>query len=205
MKRLLLILSLLTTICASARTAADFFVEAPRHAIPLLDRNTRLDMVDYYNGGFQNTVKNAFGGPARIISMSDNQIEVQLSRDSSIKLAVLKDRKDTVLVVIETVLTPVADSDITIYSKNWDTYANQLAMPSVVDFVKNKKLDKNIEYPKMAFMTTDVDPENNIFTFHNTTAGYYSDVDRPQGLEHMMPSIQCKFAFGRLSQIKSKK
>lgn len=205
MKQLFLILSLIVAVCAQARTAADFFIEAPQHAIPLLDRNTRLDMVDYFNGGFQNNVKNAFGGPAKIISMADNLMEVQLSRDSSIKLALIKERRDTVLVVIETVLTPVADSDITIYSKDWGLFKDQPAMPSVVDFVKGKKLDKNIEYPKMVFMTTDVDPEKKIFTFHNTTAGYYTDADRPEGLAQMESSIQCRYMFGTLSQLKNKK
>ena len=45
---LLAAVSILTAASAWALTASEAFTSAPRSVFPLLDNNTRLDMVDYF-------------------------------------------------------------------------------------------------------------------------------------------------------------
>ena len=49
MKKYLLAIAIgAASLTMSAQSAADLFTSAPQKIFPLLDRNTRLDMVDYF-------------------------------------------------------------------------------------------------------------------------------------------------------------
>ena len=165
---------------ALARTAADFFTEAPGSVLPLLDRNARLDMIDYFRHGLPTTTTNLFNGSSKVLSESENCIDVQISRDASLQIALLQLKNDTIIAVIETVLTPVADSGITFYRSDWSPAPKQPAMPVAADFIpkdRRKEL-KDAEMPPAAYIRASFNSSDGSFDFINTTPAMRFDGKR---------------------------
>ena len=121
MKQILLTaLFLLATLTVTAqKTAADAFTTAPTGIFPLLDQNTRLDMVDYYNSGLATPSANRLQGRSAITSLTPATITVKITDSSSAQIALLPAGRDTIFAVISTVATPGLDSTIKFYDSNW--------------------------------------------------------------------------------------
>ena len=119
-QRLLTALLILSTLTLSAQTnAADAFSTAPTGIFPLLDQNTRLDMVDYYNSGLATPSANRLQGRSAITSLTPATITVKITDSSSAQIALLPAGRDTIFAVISTVATPGLDSTIKFYDSNW--------------------------------------------------------------------------------------
>ncbi|MDE6196255.1 MAG: DUF3256 family protein [Muribaculaceae bacterium] len=189
------ILAALLPLTAAARTAADFFLDAPAALLPLLDRNTRLDMIDYHANGFQTPSKNLFNGQSRITSSDDCRIEVQLSRDAAMQIAVIPSKSDTIIAVIETVHTPVPDSRITLYDTAWKPLRRQPAMPDAKAFIEPARRAEAaaMPMPPMCFVRADYNPATGLFTFRNSTVAYYAESDRPEILELMRGTVDMRY------------
>jgi len=180
---------------ALARTAADFFTEAPGSVLPLLDRNARLDMIDYFRHGLPTTTTNLFNGSSKVLSESENCIDVQISRDASLQIALLQLKNDTIIAVIETVLTPVADSGITFSRSAGPPPPKHPAMPVAADFIpkdRRKEL-KDAEMPPAAYIRASFNSSDGSFDFINTTPAYYTADGAPEGLAAMRHSIAMRF------------
>lgn len=196
-------MALLAGFAVEARTAADFFVSAPDEVLPLVPQSTRLDMLDYFSSGLSTTSPNATRGRARIMLNEPTKLQAELSRDSNIQIALFPAERDTVVAVIETVLTPVADSSVSFYDTSWNLLA--LTMPSLkpIDFVPEslRKEASKAELPDVVFGRIDFNPETGYLTVNNTTAGYYAEHDRPDGLALMSTSIQYALRGNRLRKV----
>lgn len=87
---LLTVLGLSCVAGASAQlTAADAFTSAPASVFPLLDRNTRLDMVDYVKSGLSTPSANALKGSSTITAMSPGALSVRMTDSSTAQVIVL--------------------------------------------------------------------------------------------------------------------
>ena len=143
MKRLysILVLSLvLMPSTLAARTIADFFASEPGNIFTLLTRTHRLDMVDYYNSGQVVDVPNNLAGEARLIELDSAYLKVQTSGSRVVEMLMRKAGKDTVITVIETVMTPVPDSRLTQWNVHWQQYISDrlFTMPAIDDFIVGK-------------------------------------------------------------------
>lgn len=191
-----------------ARTAADFFRQAPQSVLPLLALNSRLDMLDYYNSGMYTPVTNRVNGKSTLVELCDARVKVKLSENSSLELAVLPQKKDTVIAVIETVKCPVADSGIRFYrASDWtelDVQGNSLSAVDFLEPADRKKIDSN-NLPRLAFSTAEFAPEKNMFIFRNTTSDFYSEDDRPAALDMMRPVMAMRFDGRKLVEVKNYK
>lgn len=122
MKQLLLsvITLLLSGLTATAQlTAAEAFTSAPADIFPLLDKNTRLDMVDYYNSGLSTPSANRLQGRSAITSLTPATLTVKITDSSSAQIALLPIGNDTIYAVVSTVATPGLDSTLKFYDKTW--------------------------------------------------------------------------------------
>lgn len=200
----LLITALATVWTGAARTAADFFAAAPAEAVPLLKTNTRLDMLDYYNSGLPTASDNSLGGRSRITALSDNALTVELSRDATLQLAVVPAGRDTVVAVIETIRTPMADSGIRLYrASDWRELPAP-ALPGVREFAPAdmRKNMKTGDSDGIFFVRAEYEPESGLFRFTDTTAAYYTDADRPESLKKLRPNITMRLSKGRFIENK---
>ncbi len=197
-RQLIAALVLPVAISAGARSAAEVFSEAPYSVLPLLRPNTRLDMLDYFNHSMPNTSQNRLGGEARIIDSSDSRLVASVSRDATVEFALVPVKNDTVTAVIETVLTPLADSSISFYDKNWKKL-NVKGLPGE----SAKSSGKKGATDEMMFMTATYDPTENVFVFRNTTEGYYTELDRPEWLAQMPIKFEMRFDGKKLTRVET--
>ena len=105
---------LLTVMGSRAEfTATDAFVRMPRTLMPLLSHNQRLDMVDYFNGGFSDHREvNSLGGDAWITAISPTSLTVQTANADRVAITLLPSKSDTIIAVVETIATPIPDSSV---------------------------------------------------------------------------------------------
>lgn len=143
MRRILSIITLLMALMpstSSARTIADLFATEPGVVFPLLTRTNRLDMVDYYNSGQMVAVPNNLAGESRLLELDSTYLKVQTSGSRVVEMLIRQVGKDTVITVIETVMTPVPDSRLSQWNVHWQRYTSEklFAMPGIDDFIVKK-------------------------------------------------------------------
>ena len=97
-------------------------------------------MVDYYNSGQVVDVPNNLAGEARLIELDSAYLKVQTSGSRVVEMLMRKAGKDTVITVIETVMTPVPDSRLTQWNVHWQRYISDrlFTMPAIDDFIVGK-------------------------------------------------------------------
>jgi len=143
MKHLLSILCLslaLLPLTGMARTISDFFASEPGNIFPLLTRTGRLDMVDYYNSGKTVAIANNLEGESSLLQLDSAYLKVQTSKNRIVEMRMRTAVKDTVITVIETVMTPVPDSRLTQWNVHWQRFTSDklFAMPGIDDFIIRK-------------------------------------------------------------------
>lgn len=118
-------------------TAAKAFSTMPDKLMPLLDRSTRLDMIDYFNSGSSTPSKNSMAGQSRIMELTPQTAVVQLSPASTCEIALLPAGSDTLIAVISTVATPAPDSKLHVYTSDWsrDLTSQVFTAPQLTDWL----------------------------------------------------------------------
>lgn len=204
LKALILLAAASAALTAPARTAADFFKEAPTTVVPLLQTNTRLDMLDYFNSGLSTPSANTLGGRSRITALSDRAVTIEMSRDASMQIALVPSGRDTIVAVVETVLTPVADSRVRLFRPaDWKELPAP-EMPGIAQFADpaRRKEIKTAEMPDYLFVRAEYDPETSVFRFTDTTPAYYTDADRPKGLGLLRQNIEMRLSGDKFTEKK---
>ncbi|MBR1882980.1 MAG: DUF3256 family protein [Muribaculaceae bacterium] len=135
-KGLLLACLLFLAQAPQARTVRDFFASEPGDVFMLIQSNMRLDLMDYYDSGQRVFATNNLGNGTQLDTITDVYMKLHTSAARTVQLRMVPMMRDTVLAVIETVLTPVPDSHITFYNKNWVPLRSikPFEMPTLADF-----------------------------------------------------------------------
>lgn len=137
MKQFLITIALAATALSSwAITATEAFTTAPNTVFPLLEKNTRLDMVDYFNSGLASASSNKLDGKTSITLLSDSDIRFTMSSSSAYQIAILPSKDGDIIALIETVATPAPDSNISFYTAEWSSIDKPLFNePGVSDWL----------------------------------------------------------------------
>ena len=169
MKRFVIVITLLVAALCTATssmwgrtTAAGAFVNAPSTIFPMLDRNARLDMIDYYNSGSETYTRNLLKGESRITAMDSDMVTIEMTDASVYHILLLqrKNKADTLFALIRTVKLPAADSDICFFSNNWERVENEKSkifnQPSLQEwFVAGGSSDKGTPADNVPFMLSE--------------------------------------------------
>lgn len=182
MKKLILAAALLLLGATAARaqlTAAKAFVNAPQSVFPLVDTNTRMDMVDYINAGMSTQSSNKLGGGSAIIDLSPMRMKVKMTDSSTDELFLLPTAaSDTIIGVIRTVATPGHDSSIAFYNSKWQPVkgGSVLNVPVMADWITDKAHTADVEtvVPFMLVGYT-FDPATQRLTATNHLEGFLSE------------------------------
>lgn len=103
-------------------TAEEAFINAPQDIFMLLNRNARLDMLDYFKADHAGQVKNALKGTSSITSLTPEEMTIKMTPSSTYQLAVLPATKEDndIIALIVTLNSPARDSRISFYrAKDW--------------------------------------------------------------------------------------
>lgn len=195
MKKHLLTLALMgAALTGMAQTsAADLFTSAPQNVFPLLDQNTRLDMVDYYKNGMSTPSQNSLDGRSLITEMTPASLTVKMTDSSAMQIMELKGSKGTVVALISTVATPGLDSNIKFFDSDWKPLPTEsyFVKPGWKEWLTDSGRQNQDEVTmQVPFMLASyrIDPESGTLTLTNNLSHFldkalYDDLStylRPQ-------------------------
>ena len=171
-------LVIVPSVVRAQLTAASAFTDAPQAVFPLLDRNTRLDMIDYFNNGMSTQSANLLNGKSRVTSISPMKVELEMTDASTYEIALLPAKSDTLVAVISTVATPAPDSRLTVYSRDFATHVKAaFVRPEVKDWLtpEGKKNSAQVDMlvPFM-LVSYSYDPDSRTLTLTNNTGSFMS-------------------------------
>ncbi len=161
--------------------SVDAFTNAPMSVFPLLDKNARLDMVDYFNSGSTTATQNSLQGRSRVTDLTDNDIKIAMTDASSYQLSILPDKSNGgCIALISTVATPAPDSRITFYSPSWQQYdtKSRFEAPSMTDWLTDagrKTPDEVTNMVPFMLASYTYDPATSTLTLTNNLKQFLSE------------------------------
>lgn len=182
MKRLLLTVTASIALAASARTIADFFVSAPMYeAAPGLDVNMRMDLLDYFRSNLPSKTKNIYDENAAVIAETDRTLTLMAGDSIQMQYGLAVSGADSVLVVIETLPTPMPDSKVSLYTTDWTPLARQPQVSAALsDWLSGEgRISQNRLEEILPFITAEAEfiEDGNRLVLRHTMAGYFSEKD----------------------------
>ena len=160
------VLAMVAIAGMQARTVGDIFVASTDDALNVIPQNDRAEMLAYLReAGRVVPTETAYGEEAVLLRATDNYLKVRMSCASQIEMLMLTHKRDTVVLVVETVETPAPDSRIMAI----DTEGALLPLdrvfkePQMKDFVrvtkgtKKKREDvlKCVRFPLISYTVND--------------------------------------------------
>ena len=184
---------------AAEPTAADYFYRAPVDIASGLSEISRLDMVDYFNHGSSVKNENRLGQKVGLKSLSDEMIVWQDDDSVMTALAVIPAMKgDTVIVVVRTVSTPLADSELTAYDQNWHCLASKiLPQPALKDWLTTAdrtSVARVEDAVPFMLVTADYDPASKEIILTNRTDAYFAASDTPDALGLLKKELRYRWS-----------
>lgn len=165
---------------AQSLTASKVFVDAPRQIFPLLDRNARLDMVDYFTNGMTNTTPNAMNGQSAVTALEPMRVALKMTDASSYELDLLPTAKgDTLVMLISTVATPAPDSKMSIHTADWQTdlTVSAFTRPTLDQWLTDKGRENSGEVEALVpflLISYSYDPATSVLRLTNNTSQFLS-------------------------------
>ncbi|MDE6328152.1 MAG: DUF3256 family protein [Duncaniella sp.] len=175
MRHLFTIMFALIGLGLQAATAADAFVSAPSSVFPLLDKNTRLDMLDYFRNGLSTPSNNLMQGTSVITALEPASVKVKMTDSSTAQVVVLPAGSDTVIALISTVATPGLDSTISFYDKDWRPLDNgrYFSKPGWKEWIQpGGNMDDVIMQTPFMLASYDYDPASSTLTLTNNLSKF---------------------------------
>lgn len=201
---------LLLVVCSPAMmarlTAAGAFTDAPASLFPLLDRNTRLDMIDYYNSGSATASQNAMQGKSRITVLNPDDIKISMTDASSYQISLLPTGNDTIIAVIQTVATPAHDSHVNFYSRTWqELKGNYFTPPVMSDWLTDSGKKNDGEVSAMVpFMLAEYvyDPATSTLSLTNNLKEFLSPDVYQLVADYLKPSLIYRWDGKQMNKVK---
>ncbi|MBO4613176.1 MAG: DUF3256 family protein [Bacteroidaceae bacterium] len=130
MKRIILILIFsFSHFLTFAQPMSEVFTVMPDSILPLLTQKNRRDMVDFYNNYMEAKVRNRLNDYVQLDTLTPDYLRLRLSTVSMAEMKLLQTEDSLqVICLIQSITSPVRDSRITFYDKNWQRL-NWVEMP----------------------------------------------------------------------------
>lgn len=212
-RRLLLSLLTLLAIAMPAMcrvTAEEIFINAPQDIFMLLNKNARLDMLDYYKAGQTGQVKNSLKGTSNITSLKPESMVIQMTPSSAYQLTVLPASKEDndLIALIVTVSSPARDSRISFYkAKDWSYIDTKKIFPEpmLADWLSESgKQNRSMVEAMVPFMMSyyTYSPETGTLTVTNDLATFLSPDIYSMIQGYLLPQLVYKWNGKKFSIIK---
>ena len=166
-------------------------------------------MVDYFLNGQQVTIQNNMEGGSQLLELDSAYLKLQASPAKVVEMRMRKVGKDTVITVIETVMTPVPDSRLTQWNTHWQRYTSDklFAMPEIDDFlVKKMSTDKRADLQAvMLFPLVQLTFKGENHDIIEATHGleqFLAPVEYKRFAEYFKPSIRYRFDGLKIKPVK---
>jgi hypothetical protein len=193
-KVLLIVVSVLCGISASAQDMKSVFIAMPDSITPLLTKVNKEDFVDFLDSNMKAEVKNRFDGTAEMKVLTEDYTLVQTSEIGTLEMKLLPVNDSTkVICMVKTVCASACDSDVRFYTSDWSKEldaASLLQRPSAdVFFLPNDTLSEEgvliRKKADMHLMKVSLSKDVPTLTFIYTTPDYLNQEDKEKLLPHL--------------------
>lgn len=188
-----MVLALPLLAAGQGLTASKCLAEAPEAVMPMLDKNARLDMIDYYSAGVSKASANRLAGSARIVEMTDTSATLMLTDSISCQLFVLNPSSPSpVIGIITTYAWPLPDSSVAFYNSRWQPIGGLLPAPRLAQWLtpEGKRLRAKVEEELPFILATyRFNPADQTLVATNNTSRYYTVSDAPEALGLLKPEL----------------
>lgn len=182
--------------------AKQLFIEVPDSLFPSIDKNTRLDMIDYYECGYNRPSLDVFKDSCKISHIDDENIIIETSPILKQQISVLS---NNIILLISTHSIPTHDSEIEFYDFNWNKLeSNQhFTSPKLYDWLskEGKKKQQDIEN-YIPFLITEYQYNSNdkTLTLINNLQDYFTDSDWNKIAPLLLTQLKYKWAGGKFKK-----
>lgn len=137
MKKIIILVCLFVfcTAVSAQLHMREVFAQLPDSVLPLMSKNNRLDCIDFIENGMEARVKNHFGDPVVLDSLTHDYLLLHTSESGYVEMRLLLKASDTLLCVNRTYLGSVADSEVRVYDTLW-RFVAVVQRPGFAQFFK---------------------------------------------------------------------
>ena len=177
--------SMITSL--NAQTAKEAFITFPDPSLLPLNTNTRMDLMDLFQINQNAVIENDLGDSISIRQMQDDYIQIQSGNSDTEIIILHMINESKVICVIQTISTPVPDSNLDFYTINWKKL-DAKAFINPVD--KSWFIKEGDDFPALdiSLMKFHYDPEKQILLQTYTTPSYLSIEDQKRIEGHIKES-----------------
>ncbi len=193
-KVLLIVVSVLCGISASAQDMKSVFIAMPDSITPLLTKVNKEDCVDFLDSNMKAEVKNRFDGTAEMKVLTENYVLVQTSEIGTLEMKLLPVNDSTkVVCMVKTVCASACDSEIRFYTSDWKQELDKkgyLQWPDAGTFFlpKDSLSEEDVlirQKADMHLMKASLSKDEPTLTFIYTTPDYLNQEDQEKLLPHL--------------------
>lgn len=130
----------------SAQNIESIFANVPRNVLPMLDKTSRLDMIDLYNSHLPAVSENVYGGQSVMEDKTNDYISIKLTDVSKWQMRLLPSVNDTLIMCVHSVSALGTSSVLQMYKSDWSVKKVDFPQVKFEQFFKKKddvKLSKN--------------------------------------------------------------
>lgn len=121
---------------AQTLTADSFLVSAPRSVLALIDRTSRLDMLDLYAENLPAKVENVYGGQSELTRLTSGFLSIKTSDIGVLTMKIIPQVHDSLLLVVHSVKAGGVSSTLSVYSTHWKPLKISLPQPDFDQYYK---------------------------------------------------------------------
>lgn len=120
MRFLMLACLVLASMGAGARSMKDLLVSMPDSLVPFLDKNLRLELAELQEMGVKSEVTNLLGDTSVMDTLTNDFLQLRTSRVSTLQMKKLPVQEgDSLLCVVNTFAGPEKDSELWLFTQDW--------------------------------------------------------------------------------------
>ena len=187
-----ILLLLLTTNLFASSELEKAFIEMPGALFPSLNKQQRLELLEYYKAGQGDSIKNRFGSQTRILQFeaSNSYLKIKTSRISTWEMLIFHpgENRSPIIGIIRSVCAPVCSSSIDFFDNEWQHLKPDFKIPDVSYWLKEEKLkqspDSNslsaVQFRSMNFLSYRFDALKRKVIVQNNNLDYLTEEDKRQ-------------------------
>lgn len=187
-----------------ATNAKTYFASAPPTVFPSMSESNRLDMIDYYEAGYNRATVGELGDSCRVTHIDSLSISIDVSPVLKYQLAL---PADNVVMLITTHAIPQPDSEVAFYDTEWNRLplGKYFTSPTLTDWLteqghKNRKDVENIV--PFLIVSYDYDAANGVLTLTNNLKDYFVGKDWEVLSPYMHEKLQYRWNGKNFKKIK---
>lgn len=138
---------------ATSQSIDSIFVNMPARLNPLLNKPTKLKMLNNYKKQISDSLQNSLGGKSVIIKYDStyNFIKIQNAANSRMEIFTFKTTQGNFTIgVISTVGDTLQNSEIRFFNQDWSRAEVVFRKPDIKDWIKRERINENGTTPAWA-------------------------------------------------------